>query len=140
MSLFILDTNIISEWRKPRPNKGCVDWLGRQNIQKLHLTIITMAEIAQGLFMRDSGAERDDLADWFERQLPEQFAGRILPFDEKAVLIYGKIAAQSRQQGLNRPVMDALIAAIVLANNGTLVTRNTRDFKGLDIKIVNPFA
>jgi predicted nucleic acid-binding protein len=140
MNGFILDTNFISELRKPRPNKGCLDWFGRQDVGKLYLTTVTMAEIAQGIFMRELDAERDDLMDWFENRLPRQFAGRILTLDEKAVLVYGRIATQSRKKGLNRPVLDALIAAITLANNCSVVTRNKRDFDGLGVKIVNPFT
>ncbi len=140
MNGFILDTNIISELRKARPNKGCGEWFAQQNIQQLYLTIITMAEIAQGIFMRSVDAERHELVDWFERQLPQQFAERILPLDEKSVLAYGKIAAESRKKGLNRPVLDALIAAIAIANDYAVVTHNKRDFDGLNLKVINPFT
>jgi len=136
---FVLDTNIVSELRKSRPNKGCFDWFGRQDIEKLYLTIITMAEIAQGIFMLEEDG-REVLMEWYEQQLPRQFMGRILNLDESSVWEYGRIIAQSRQRGLNRPALDALIAAIAIANNCTIVTRNKRDFDGLGVKVVNPFT
>ena len=139
MEKFILDTNVVSELRKRNPNKGCAAWIAGQSFENLYLTVITLAEIVQGIALNDQARERGELQAWLDEQLVPQFGDRILPFDQRAARIFGNIAAEARRRRKTRPLLDSLIAAIALAHDCAIVTRNRADFTGLDLTIVNPW-
>ncbi|WP_454847997.1 PIN domain-containing protein [Rhizobium binxianense] len=136
--MIVLDTNILSEAAKPSPNPRVGAWMSRQAMDRLYLCDIVVMEQSHGAeyFRIRTGSLRYMIS--FERLL-ETYRGRLLGFDHHAAIQTGVIRA--RRDGMGRPiaVQDAMIAAICLENGATLATRNTKDFEGLDLRLVNPF-
>lgn len=138
MSRSLLDTNIISNVTKPVPSAPLVAWMSRQVDSNLFISSLTVAEIRRGILEKPPGKKRRELERWFagpEGPL-ELFAGRVLPFDEKAALIWGRLMADGTARGRPRSPLDMIIAAVAEANECVIVTENERDFTGLNA--VNP--
>jgi predicted nucleic acid-binding protein len=135
---FLLDTNIVSNVVKPRPSDALLDWMGRQEDLNLAIASLTVAEIRRGILSLPVGRRRQDLDAWFVGPDGPQalFAGRVLPFDEKAGLLWAELMADGKAKGRPRSVLDTMIAAIAQANGCIVVTENERDFEG--IEILNP--
>jgi toxin FitB len=132
---FLLDTNVLSELLKLEPNPKVVGWM-HENQEECALSSLTLAEMAAGLEKLSSGKRRNELSKELHF-LQEDFADRILPFDEIAAWEWGRYVSETQQSGFNPPLIDSLIAAIAKANGLRIVTRNADDFPLLDI--VNPF-
>jgi predicted nucleic acid-binding protein len=135
---YLLDTNIISNVTKPTPSEALLAWMAEQNDQDLYIASLTVAEILRGVLEKPAGKRRDRLEAWFSGPEGPQslFAGRVLPFDEKAGLIWAKLMAQGKARGRPRSALDAIIAAIAEANDCVVVTDNEKDFDG--VEIINP--
>lgn len=136
--MIVLDTNVISELQGRTHSERILNWLDGYDVETLFLTTIAVAEMRYGLELLDDGRRKATLISDFNR-IESEFAGRILGFSLSAANRYGLLAAQRRKMGRPMETKDAMIAAICLANGATLATRNTRDFEGLDLKLVNPF-
>src|SRR5882672_1262992 len=138
MSRYLLDTNIISNVTKLTPSEALLAWMGEQVDENLFIASLTVAEIRRGVLERPAGRKRDQLEAWFTG--PEGpsalFAGRVLPFDEKAALIWARLMAAGKAKGRSRSALDTIIAAIAEANDCIVVTDNEKDFA--DIEILNP--
>jgi predicted nucleic acid-binding protein len=135
---YLLDTNIISNITKPVPSESLVTWMSERSDQDLHIASLTIAEIRRGIFEKPVGRRRDQLESWFVGSEGPQalFAGRVLPFDEAAALIWARLMAEGKAQGRPRSALDAIIAAVAEANGCVVVTDNEKDFAG--VEIVNP--
>ena len=138
MSRYLLDTNIISNVTKPTPSEALVAWMAQQADDDLFIASLTVAEIRRGLLEKPAGKKRKALERWFSGPEGPQalFAGRVLPFDEKAGLIWARLMADGTVKGRPRNPLDMIIAAVAEANDCIVVTDNERDFAGL--RIVNP--
>ena len=138
MSRHLLDTNIISNATKPAPSEALVAWMAGQADEDLFISSLTVAEIRRGILKKPAGKKRRELERWFSGPEGPQalFAGRVLPFDEKAGLVWGRLMAEGTAKGRPRSPLDMIIAAVAEANHCVVVTENERDFAGL--KIVNP--
>jgi hypothetical protein len=138
VSRYLLDTNIISNVTKPMPSEPLVDWMADQVDENLFISSLTIAEIRRGLLVKPAGKKRRELERWFSgpEGPPALFAGRVLPFDENAGMIWARLMASGTATGRPRSPLDMIVAAIAEANDCTVVTDNERDFAGL--KIVNP--
>ena len=138
MSRSLLDTNIISNVTKPVPSEALVAWMAKQADDDLFISSLTVAEIRRGILEKPAGKKRRELERWFTGPDGPQslFVGRVLPFDEKAGLVWARLMADGRAKGRPRNPLDMIIAAVAEANNCLVVTENERDFAGL--KIVNP--
>lgn len=138
MSRYLLDTNIISNVTKPRPSEALAAWMAEQADEDLFIASLTVAEIRRGILAKPAGAKRKELERWFSGPEGPQalFAGRVLPFDEKAALVWARLMAGGTAAGRPRNPLDMIVAAIAEANDCVVVTDNERDFAGL--KIVNP--
>lgn len=136
--MIVLDTNVISEVDKPKPNAELMQWLDHQHGQSLYLCGPVVMELA-------FGAERHSVRNGSDKYLrilaglEQQFRGRILEFNGRAPALTGRIRALREASGRVISVQDAMIAAVCLAHDATLATRNIRDFDGLDLRLVNPF-
>ncbi|HTS38142.1 MAG TPA: type II toxin-antitoxin system VapC family toxin [Candidatus Solibacter sp.] len=135
----ILDTNVISELMKARPAPTVRDWMSLQPRDDLFMSTISMAEILFGIELLPQGKRRDGLLQEAEITFTRDFAGRILAFDEQAARIFGSIVAARRTQGRPIGIADGQIAAIARCRRASLATRDTGDFEGCDLALVNPW-
>lgn len=135
---YLLDTCVISELSKPKPNANVTRWLSAAQPLDLHLSVITIAEIQRGTLRLAPGRRRARLAEWTE-QLARSFAGRILPVEETIAARWAEIAARAEQSGRTASFADGLIAATALRHDMTLVTRNLNDFAPFPIKLFSPW-
>lgn len=138
--MIILDTNVVSELMRPRPLPGVVAWLDRQVGATLHLTTITLAEIRFGIAALPAGQRRDALGEAFEHRIRPLFGTRVLDFDEPASSAYAEIRADVRERGIAISDVDAMIAAIALANRFSVATRDVAPFEAAGIRVIDPFA
>lgn len=136
---FLLDTNVVSEWMKPHPDPGVVDWLAEADEDRIFISAITIAEIRYGIERLAQGLRRDRLDAWLTDDLPLRFEARILPIDAKVADCWGRVMARGRAAG--RPVssMDGFIAATGERYDLVVATRNTSDFEALGIRLINPW-
>ena len=135
---YLLDTNIISQVAKPVPSPSLVAWMTEQADQDLFIASLTVAEIRRGVLKKPAGKRRTQLETWFDGPEGPQalFAGRVLPFDEKAALVWARLMADGTAKGRSRSALDTIIAAIAQTNGCVVVTDNDKDFIGIDI--INP--
>jgi predicted nucleic acid-binding protein len=135
--MLLLDTNVVSETTKPRPNPSVLDWLANQAGGDLFISVLTLAEIAHGIERLPQGEKRDRLRSWHAGLHQHAFAGRILDVTRPIALDWAHMEATA---GRTLAVFDALIAATARVHNLAVVTRNERDFARLGVRIVNPWA
>src|SRR5882724_4470901 len=135
---YLLDTNILSNVTKPGPSESLVAWMAEQTDQDLFIASLTVAEIRRGVLEKPAGKRRDQLEAWFSGPEGPQtlFAGRVLPFDEPAALVWARLMADGKAKGRPRSALDTIIAAVAEANGYSVVTDNEKDFA--DIEIINP--
>lgn len=138
MTRYLLDTNIISNVVKPQPSEPLLAWLAAQRDEDLFIASLTLAEIRRGILEKPHGQKRAALDAWFAGPEGPQalFAGRILPFDERAGLIWARLMTEGKAVGRSRSALDMIIAAVAGANECLVVTDNEKDFVGL--QFVNP--
>lgn len=138
MTRYLLDTNIISNVVKPTPSPTLLAWMAAQSDNDLFISALTVAEIHRGVLEKPTGKKRVLLESWFTGPEGPQalFAGRVLPFGEKAALIWARLMADGSAKGRPRSALDTIIAATAEANDCVVATDNERDFAGL--KFVNP--
>ncbi|NWH08345.1 MAG: type II toxin-antitoxin system VapC family toxin [Alphaproteobacteria bacterium] len=138
MSRYLLDTNIIGNITKPVPSESLLAWMAEQADEDLFIASLTIAEIRRGVLEKPAGRKRNQLETWFAgpEGPPALFAGRILPFDEKACLVWARLMAEGAAAGQPRSALETIIAAVAEANDCVVVTGNERDFTG--IEVINP--
>ena len=138
--MFLIDTNVISELMRAAPAPSVLDWFSTQDPSTLYLSAVTEAELRTGIAILPAGQRREGLKAALDATIDEDFEGRILPFDTDAAKTYAEIAAGRRSAG--RPIADAdcQIAAIARATGMPVITRNTRDFEGCGIDVINPWG
>lgn len=137
---WLLDTNVISELSRDRPNEGVVAWLADSEERDLHLSVAVLAELRSGIARMPDGRRRRLHEAWVTEAVIPRFADRIVAVDTPIGLLWGDCHARLSAAGLSNIVMDALIGATALARGLTLVTRNTRDFEPLGISVLNPWS
>ena len=137
--MVVLDTNVLSEVLRPEPTLGVLNWLSRQPANSVFTTAVTKGEILYGVRILTDGQRRRKLWDAASEMFEEDFAGRVLSFDGDAAAYYADIGATRRAAGRPISQFDATIAAITRSHGATLATRNTKDFEGCGIEILNPW-
>jgi toxin FitB len=135
---YLLDTNIISNVVKPQPSEALLGWMAKQRDEDLFISSLTVAEIRRGILEKPRGKKRDALDTWFAGPEGPQalFAGRVLPFDDKAGLIWARLMADGKVAGRPRSGLDMIVAAVAGANDCVVVTDNEKDFTG--VPLINP--
>jgi predicted nucleic acid-binding protein len=140
VSGFLLDTNVISELVKPKPEPRVARWIDSTDENLLHLSVLTLGEIRKGIALLPETSRRVLLESWLDSELAVRFSGRILPIDEAVADRWGRIAARAATATSTLPVIDGLLAATALHHNMTLVTRNTGDVAATGVPLFNPWT
>ncbi|MFZ0814855.1 MAG: type II toxin-antitoxin system VapC family toxin [Candidatus Sulfotelmatobacter sp.] len=136
---FLLDTNVVSEWLKPSPNAGLMQWTDSADEDRIFLSVISLAELRYGIQRMASGKRQRRLEEWLHHELPIRFEGRILPIDPPVADACGRIVRRSEILGRPIEAMDAFLAATAEVHRLTLVTRNISDFVVLK-HLLNPWT
>jgi len=136
--MIVLDTNIVSELEKPRPDVLMQNWFASVEIRTTYLCGPVLMEKAYGAEKYRLKSESERYIESLSR-LRNEYIERILPLDDVASELAGRLRALRDSIGRPISVPDAMIAAICLVHGATLATRNVQDFDGLDLKLVNPF-
>jgi hypothetical protein len=137
---FLLDTNVVSEWVKPRPNAGLTEWLSHIDEEQVFLSVVTFAELRFGVERLAAGSRRKQLDEWLRIELPVRFEQRILLVDGAVADEWGRMVARGAGRGRPIGAMDALVASTAQVHGLTLVTRNARDFEGAVESVLNPWT
>lgn len=137
---YLLDTNVVSEFPKPRPNEGVLAWLDEINEDSVFLSVVTIAELRYGIERLPAGRRRRLLDEWLRDDLRERFEGRVLPVDAEIADTCGKLIAKREASGRPMEMADALIAATAETHKLALVTRNVSHFEGTVKRIVTPWT
>lgn len=138
--MILIDTNIISELMKPNIDSAVKLWVDSQPSDQMFISTVTIAEISFGINILPIGKRRKVLETLFFKTILEAFEERILPFDESAAHIYGRIMAHRRKLGHPLSLSDGQIAAIAHQHHATIATRNIKDFCDCGLELVNPFG
>lgn len=137
---WLIDTNVVSEWRLSLRDPGVIAWLDAADPFDLHLSVVTLAELRFGVELQPAGRKKRELSHWIETTLRDWFEGRILPVDQDIAEIWAVFAARSRTSGVNLDSMDLLIAATAQRHGLTVVTRNVKHFAPLGVPVLNPWS
>jgi predicted nucleic acid-binding protein len=133
---YLIDTNVLSELRNRKADANVVAWMQARPRQSLYLSVLSLGEIRKGIEGVADPAFRQTLTDWLEVELPNYFIGRLLDIDGAVADRWGRVQASA---GRTLPVIDGMLAATALEHDLTLVTRNTKDFVGLGVQLINPW-
>ena len=136
---FLLDTNVVSEWVRPRPEPRVVAWLADADEDRVFLSVITLAEIQRGVDLLPAGRKRDRLAAWAAGDLLERFEGRLLDVTREVAREWGAVSALAQRAGRKLGLMDGFFAATARVHGLTLVTRNEEDFAATGVDLLNPW-
>lgn len=136
---YLVDTNVISELMKPLPSPVVVGWLAEADVERLFLSVISLAEIRRGIVQLEPGQRRDRLQVWYRTDLPQWAEHRLLGIDRVVAERWGDLMARTRKRGIALNAMDGFLAATAEAHRLTLVTRNIRDFDALGLTLLNPW-
>lgn len=138
--MILLDTNVLSELMRPRPNPTVVAWVDAHTAEAW-VSATTRAEIELGIALLPEGKRREAIASAARQMFEEDFVGRCLPFDGLAAERFAQLVADRRQRGRPITTQDAQIAAIALANAMPLATRNLGDFEAIaGLVLVDPWS
>ena len=137
---YLLDTNVLSEWRKPQPDPGVLGWLNDADEDRLFVSVVTFAELRRGAERLVRGARKTQLDHWIAVELPAHFDGRILGIDEETADRWGRIFALRESIGHPMSVMDAFLAATAEQHQLRLLTRNVADFVSIGVAVTNPWT
>lgn len=140
MNGFLLDTNVISELVRPRPNPHVTHWLDATNEDLFALSVLTIGEIRKGIATLTDSPRKLRLEAWLSGGLLPRFDGRVLPIDQTIAERWGEITGSLAMRGFPLPVIDGLLAATSLHHNLTLVTRNTRDVALTGVRVFDPWV
>ena len=136
---YLIDTNVLSELRRKQPDANVVAWFKQRPRQSLYLSVLTLGEIRKGIERLDDvpgSLRRQTLVDWLQQDLPTFFLGRLLPVDTHVADRWGRLLASAARP---LPAIGGLLAATALHHDMTLVSRNVKDFIGLNLDIINPW-
>lgn len=137
---FLLDTNVLSEVRRPVPDTRVLAWLDALDEDRAFISVVSIAEIRRGIVLMEDGRRRDALSRWLADELPQRFEGRILSIDTTAALAWGDVMGMAKRLGRGLSSMDGFIAATATGGGLTLATRNIKDFEGFGIALFNPWT
>lgn len=138
--MIVLDTNVVSEPLKLKPDVAVMTWLSVQAPETLFITTITIAEMLTGIEKMSKGRKRNALGAALSDQVLPLFSGRVLDFNLTSAAAFSKVIVTANAVGNDIDFADAAIVAVSVANGFFLATRNVRDFRGVAVDILNPWA
>ncbi|OGO92563.1 MAG: recombinase [Coxiella sp. RIFCSPHIGHO2_12_FULL_44_14] len=133
---YLLDTNVISELIRLKPNPRVTQWLEAVPSELLYLSVLTLGEIRKGIEMVTLLQRKERLRIWLESELPDWFGGRILVIDQAIVDRWGRLQGEMKRPV---PAIDSLLAATALHHDLSIVTRNKKDFNYPSLQVVCPW-
>ncbi|MEU6859164.1 type II toxin-antitoxin system VapC family toxin [Glycomyces sp. NPDC046736] len=137
--MILVDTNVISERMRPKPNEKVLKWFRATRRAELYTSTITVAELRAGASVLPQGRRRAELESVIDDVIAVYFRYSVLPFDMPSAESFATVIEQRREAGRPIEMADALIAAVCISQNAPLATRNTKDFDGLGITLINPW-
>jgi toxin FitB len=137
---WLLDTNILSELRRPRPEPKVVAFVATQPLESLHISSVTLAEIRFGIELVADANRRSDLADWLAHKVRPMFAQRVLPVTEDIMFKWRLLVEEGRKVGHTFSESDLIIAATALEHGLTLVSRDTREYEKARVPVFDPWT
>jgi toxin FitB len=139
VSAFLLDTNVISELIKPKPEPKVTTWIDGTDEELLFLSALTFGEIRKGVVLLPSSARRTALEAWLTKELPLRFSNRILSVDQEVADEWGHLSGLTSAKGVHVGVIDGLLAATAIQHDLILVTRNTKDVAATGVSLFDPW-
>mgnify|MGYP001814027627 CR=1 FL=1 len=136
---YLLDTCVLSELVKKKPDQRVVEWISGIEESKLFVSVLTIGEIHKGIEKMPESRRREMLLQWVDEDLRERFRGRIIPFDLQVAAVWGKMQAKAEMSGKTMPIIDGMIAATAVEHNLTVATRNISDMEAGKAVLVNPW-
>ena len=137
---YLLDTNVISELRRPRPDQRVVAFVDAQPLETLHLSTVTLAEIRFGIELVTDASRRAELATWLTHKVRPMFEYRVLPISEDVMLTWRLLVQEGRKAGHTFSQPDLIIAATAARYGLTVVSRDISEFERAKVPFVNPWA
>jgi len=138
--VILLDTNVVSEAMRPKPDRNVLEWLDAQVAQTLYLSAVSLAELLLGIQSLPTGKRRRAMAAALaQQQVVALFAGRIVPFDVSAAQSYSEIVIRARRSGHAIVVADAQIAATAASRHFSVATRDEAPFRAAGVEVLNPW-
>jgi toxin FitB len=136
--MILLDTNVVSEWMKPEPDRGVKSWFDKHAIENLYISSVSTAELLVGVGLLPHGKRKQILSGLLDNTM-KMFEGRILPFDFEASIAFAGLATKARKAGKGFPMPDSYIAAIAASNGFIVATRDASAFNAAGIDVINPW-
>jgi hypothetical protein len=133
---YLLDTNVVSELVRSKPNRRVLSWFQSVPDDALHLSVLTLGEIRKGVEQLGASRRRERLRVWLEQDLVDWFGTRLLPIDNAVADRWGRLLAQV---GRPLPAIDSLLAATAYHHQLRLITRNVDDFEFPGLEVINPW-
>jgi toxin FitB len=137
---WLLDTNVLSELRRPRPAPKVLAFIGAQKLERLYISTVVLAEIRFGIELITDATYRAELNDWLTHKVRPMFAQRVLPVSEDVMFKWRLLVEEGRKIGHTFSQPDLIIAATALQYGLTLVSRNISDFETARVPLFNPWA
>ncbi|AMJ60422.1 type II toxin-antitoxin system VapC family toxin [Bosea sp. PAMC 26642] len=139
MKGFLLDTNILSDLRKPRPHPGVLTFVGGLPGRVLHVSAVTFAEIRYGIERLGDAERCAGLFRWLDEELRPQFGGRVVDVSEDVLVLWRRLIEHGRKRGHTFSQPDVLIAASAEANDLIVVSRDISEFVEAGVPVLNPW-
>ena len=139
MTQWLLDTNVLSELRRPRPEPRVVAFISAQSLERLYISAVTLAEIRFGIESVSDPSRRSALNDWLTHKVRPMFEQRVLQVTENIMLKWRLLVEDGRKAGHTFSQPDLIIAATALEHGMTIVSRDTRDFQSARVPVINPW-
>jgi predicted nucleic acid-binding protein len=138
--MILLDTNLLSEPWKPKPDPHVVAWIDAQSVETLYVSAVTVAELRFGIAAMPAGKRRKILDERVEGELLPVFTGRVLPFDLAASRAYAELMSKAKITGLAINMADGYIAAIAASRGLSVASRDAAPFQAAGVPIINPWT
>jgi predicted nucleic acid-binding protein len=136
---WLLDTNIISELRRPRPEAKVVAFIRAQPLDALFISVVTLAEIRFGIELLPDAARRAALTDWLTHKVRPMFEQRALPVSEDVIVKWRLMVEDGRKAGHTFSQPDLFIAATARHHGLTIVSRDTPEYVRAGVPVLNPW-